>query len=242
MAALVRHFGDVQDANRGCGRCDVCDPGGAELRQFRHATQTEREMVQQIVDALRGVDYLASGTLQRKLELVGRISRDEFDALLNAMVRAGLTEIEEAEFEKDGELIRFRKVRLTDAGLEVRRSTPLALLVSDGIVEAFASRVEAPMRKKKAVFGKPVKKADAAAEPAALSADEEALATRLREWRSAEAKRLRVPAYVVLHDRTLKAVAQKRPANPRQLLEIDGLGPAKVEKFGEAILGLCSAG
>jgi len=30
-----------------------------------------------------------------------------------------------------------------------------------------------------------------------------------------------------------------RPKNPKQLLEIDGMGPAKVEKFGAAILGLC---
>lgn len=72
-----------------------------------------------------------------------------------------------------------------------------------------------------------------------MSADDETLAARLREWRAAEAKRLRVPAYVVLHDRTLTALAQARPGNPRQLLEIDGMGPAKVEKFGEAILGLC---
>ena len=240
MAALVRHFGDVQDASRGCGRCDVCDPAGAELRQFRRATQAEREMVQQIVDELRGVNYLASGTLQRKLELAGRISRDEFDSLLHAVVRAGLIEIEEAEFEKNGELIRFRKVRLTNAGLEVRRSTALALLISDGIVEAFGSRAEAPSRKKKAAMGKPARKPEATTEPLELSTEGEALAARLKEWRSAEAKRLRVPAYVVLHDRTLKAVAQARPANPRQLLEIDGMGPAKVEKFGEAILGLCS--
>ena len=239
MSALVRHFGDVQDASRGCGKCDVCDPAGAELRQFRHATQAEREMVQQIVDGLRAVDYLASGTLQRKLELVGRISRDEFDALLDAMVRAGLIEIEGSEFEKAGEVIRFRKVRLTEAGLEVRRLTPLALLISDGIVEAFEVRVQAPARKMKAATLKPAKKTEAAAEPVELSTEGEALAARLREWRSAEAKRLRVPAYVVLHDRTLKAVAQARPANPRQLLEIDGMGPAKVEKFGEAILGVC---
>ena len=73
-----------------------------------------------------------------------------------------------------------------------------------------------------------------------LSAAGEALAARLREWRGAEAKRLRVPAYVVMHDRTLTAVALTRPQNPRQLLEIDGIGPAKVEKFGEAILGLCT--
>ncbi len=68
------------------------------------------------------------------------------------------------------------------------------------------------------------------------------MAARLREWRAAEAKRLGLPAYMVLHDRTLTALAQARPANPRQLLEVDGIGPAKVEKFGEAILGMCGRG
>jgi superfamily II DNA helicase RecQ len=58
-------------------------------------------------------------------------------------------------------------------------------------------------------------------------------------WRTEEAKRLGVPAYVVLHDRTLAAVAQARPRNPSQLMEIDGMGPAKVERFGAAILRLC---
>jgi superfamily II DNA helicase RecQ len=68
----------------------------------------------------------------------------------------------------------------------------------------------------------------------------EALAARIKQWRADEAKRLKVPAYVVLHDRTLTALAQVRPRNPRQLLEIDGMGPAKVERFGEAILRLCA--
>jgi DNA topoisomerase-3/ATP-dependent DNA helicase RecQ len=42
-----------------------------------------------------------------------------------------------------------------------------------------------------------------------------------------------------MHERTLNAVAIARPANPRQLLEVDGMGPAKVEKFGAAILQVC---
>jgi superfamily II DNA helicase RecQ len=45
---------------------------------------------------------------------------------------------------------------------------------------------------------------------------------------------------VVLHDRALTALAQARPRSPRQLLEVDGMGPAKAERFGEAILGLCA--
>jgi superfamily II DNA helicase RecQ len=56
MAALVRHFGDVEDASRPCGVCDVCDPAGAVLRLFRRATVQERELALGIVNELRGVD------------------------------------------------------------------------------------------------------------------------------------------------------------------------------------------
>jgi ATP-dependent DNA helicase RecQ len=242
MAALVRHFGDEEDAGRGCGKCDVCDPAGAELRQFRRATPAEREMVQRIVEELRPVDYRAAGTLQRSLEAT--LSRDEFEALLNAMLRAGLAQIEDAEFEKDGETITFRKVRLTEAGLEVRRTTPLSLLISDGIVGVPSSSGGASPRnssnKQKGARAKKTVKVGVSAE-VGMSAADEALAARLREWRTAEAKRLQVPAFVVMHDRTLEAVAIARPANPKQLLDVDGMGPAKVEKFGAAILGLCGS-
>jgi superfamily II DNA helicase RecQ len=83
-------------------------------------------------------------------------------------------------------------------------------------------------------------KASLTDDPVRLTADGEAVAGRIREWRAAEAKRLKVPAYVVLHDRTLAALAQARPRNPRELLGIDGIGPAKVERFGEEILRLCA--
>jgi len=248
MAALVRHFGDVEDATRPCGICDVCDPEGAVLRLFRRPTTAEREIAQAIADELRAVDYKAAGSLQRNLDLVGRMSRSDFDGLLDAMVRAGLIEIEEAEFEKDGEVIRYRKVRLRETGLELRPSTPVELLISDGVVEEFGGRAPAPARSKKtktAAKSGPAKTmgtkaAEASVTP--LSAEGEALAARLREWRVAEAKRLRVPAYVVLHDRTLAEIARARPATPRQLLEIGGMGPAKAERFGAAILELCGAG
>ena len=240
MAALVRHFGDVEDASRSCGMCDVCDPAGAVLRLFRRATVAERALAQAIAEELRGVDYKAAGTLQRSLEAAGRLSRSEFDALLGAIVRAGLIEMEEAEYEKDGEVRRFRKVRLTEAGREQRAGSAIELLISDGIVEEFTGRAAAPARTKKARTAA-VKQTETVAVPARLSAEDEALVVRLKEWRAAEAKRLRVPAYLVLHDRALTALAGTRPRNPKQLLEIDGIGPAKVEKFGQAILEICAA-
>jgi superfamily II DNA helicase RecQ len=239
MAALVRHFGDVDDASTRCGICDVCDPAGAELRQFRRASSAERAMVQRIIEELRPIDYRATGTLQRSLDVA---SRAEFDALLDAMTRLGLIEIEEAEFEKEGEVIRFRKVRLTDAGLAVRPMTPLALLIGDGIVESLnGSGLSPNQRAAKTAKNKSAgKAASKAAAPAELSAEGEVLATKLRKWRADEAKRLQVPVFLVMHDRTLNALAAVRPRNPRELLEIDGIGPTKVERFGEQLLQLCA--
>ncbi len=241
MTALVRHFGDEQDALRPCGQCDVCNPADAVLKQFRRATAWERTIAQSIVDELRPVDYKATGTLQRSLDLVGRMSRNDFEALLNAMLRAGLIEIEEAEYEKAGETIRFRKVRLTANGLAVRPATPLPLLIADGIGETFSSTYLPPAR------GKSAKAAPVTPQPAPrkMTPEQEAIAAliaqRLKEWRAAEAKRLGVPAYVVLHDRALNALAAAQPANARQLLEVDGIGPAKVEKFGGQLLRLCTS-
>jgi superfamily II DNA helicase RecQ len=246
MSALVRHFGDVEDAKHPCGVCDVCDPGGAVLRLFRRATAAEMAIAQRIVGELRGVDYKAAGTLQRNLDLVGRISRDEYEGLLGAMVQSHLIEMEEAEFEKDGKIIRFRKVRLTEDGRLMGPEDSAQLLISDGVVEEFAGRGPAPSRAKstkpsaqKASSASPGSKA-AAAEQVRQTAEGEALAARIREWRAAEAKRLKVPAYVVLHDRTLLALAEARPKSPNELLVIDGIGPAKVERFGEELLRLCA--
>jgi ATP-dependent DNA helicase RecQ len=253
MAALVRHFGDAADASRPCGICDVCDPGGAVLRLFRRASAEELRMSRAIVAELRAVEYKAAGTLQRGLDASGAMSRDEFDGLLEAMVRAALISIEDAEYEKDGEVRRFRKVRLTEAALEAAATTHAELLISDGVVEEFGGRGDQENRKKNGATGKAnssrttrntgssefAKERTTQTDAGKLSAQAASLASQLKEWRAAEAKKLRVPAYCVLQDRTLYAVAHVRPENPRQLLEIDGIGPAKVEKFGAAILEVC---
>jgi superfamily II DNA helicase RecQ len=114
------------------------------------------------------------------------------------------------------------------------------LLIADGIVEEFDAGGPPPRRSKpaKSTARKPAASAPISRQPTPAS---EALAARLREWRAAEAKRLGIPAYFVLQGSTLEAVAFARPVNPAQLLAIDGIGPAKAERFGEAILKLCAA-
>lgn len=62
--------------------------------------------------------------------------------------------------------------------------------------------------------------------------------TALRKWRLERSRSDRVPAYVVLHDRTLSAIAARRPKTLRELAGIDGIGPTKLELYGDDILAV----
>lgn len=64
------------------------------------------------------------------------------------------------------------------------------------------------------------------------------LLDRLKQWRAAEAKKQDVPAFVVLTDATLTAIAEQRPADPAALVGIPGIGAAKLDRYGDAVLGL----
>ncbi len=150
MAALVRHFGDVADASRTCDKCDVCDPAGAVLRMFRHPSTGERRWVQEVVEALRSSSYKTVKGLRTELPWADAMSRDQFEDLLGAMLRGGLIEVEDAEFEKDGRVIPYRKISLTDEGLELRANSPLELLISDGIAGEFGGAGSAAGRERKA--------------------------------------------------------------------------------------------
>jgi RecQ family ATP-dependent DNA helicase len=260
MSALVRHFGDVEDANRPCGHCDICDPAGAVLRLFRRASNRERHQVQDVIEALRASAYKTPKGLRAELAWAESLDRDDFEEFMGAMLRAGLIAIEEAEFEKDGKIIPFRKISLTDAGFEVRATTPLDLLFSDGVVEEFGAAPTAKRKKRasaplQAPSPRAVAQASAASSsastkrprtderpPVELTGRSAELGSRLKEWRAAEAKRLGVPTYLVLHDRTLNALAAARPSTPHELLAVEGMGPSKVGRFGDAILSMCNSG
>ena len=63
---------------------------------------------------------------------------------------------------------------------------------------------------------------------------------RLKAGRLEVALANSVPAYVVMNDKTLLAVAASRPSNERQLIEIPGIGPSKLETYGDEILAICA--
>ena len=47
-----------------------------------------------------------------------------------------------------------------------------------------------------------------------------------------------MPAYVVLHDATINEIAAARPATARELARITGIGPTKLERYGDDILSI----
>ena len=71
-----------------------------------------------------------------------------------------------------------------------------------------------------------------------LSAADAALFQTLRQWRSDTAREQGVPAYVILHDKTLRELAESRPVSHGLLAGITGMGSAKIEHYGEELLQL----
>jgi DNA helicase II / ATP-dependent DNA helicase PcrA len=60
----------------------------------------------------------------------------------------------------------------------------------------------------------------------------------LKRWRLERSKADAVPAYVVFHDRTLAAIAERRPRSRTDLAAIPGIGPAKLERYADQVLAV----
>ncbi|MCC5947610.1 MAG: ATP-dependent DNA helicase UvrD2 [Nitriliruptoraceae bacterium] len=65
-----------------------------------------------------------------------------------------------------------------------------------------------------------------------------ALFEALRGWRTRTAAEAGIPAYLVFHDRALRVIAARKPDSLRALSACPGVGPAKLERFGDDILDL----
>ena len=76
------------------------------------------------------------------------------------------------------------------------------------------------------------------ASAAGLSAADAGLLEQLKAWRLEQAREQAVPAYVILHDRTLAEIAASRPQDIDALGMISGIGAKKLERYGNALLAL----
>jgi DNA helicase-2/ATP-dependent DNA helicase PcrA len=62
----------------------------------------------------------------------------------------------------------------------------------------------------------------------------------LKEWRLKTARAEEKPAYVIFHNSTLAEIVRRAPQTREELAAVPGVGPAKLERYGDAVLAALS--
>ncbi len=246
MLDLIRHFGDLEDSLNPCGQCDNCTPTTNILKTFRALTPREVEVLECVLGALRDYNRQAKGKLFRDHLEPLHTKRMEYERIVDAMVRGGLCETERDEFtNRDGERIEFERLALTSAG----RTASAPYSGVELPKEAAGLSREPQMRRQRKTKGRKKDVRDSAPRKTQkliegtpeLDETAELVAAALRAWRKGEAQRLRVPAFRILNNSTLTALADMRPATESELLEVPGIGPGIAKKRGPKLLRLIRA-
>jgi ATP-dependent DNA helicase RecQ len=219
---LLAYFGEESGP---CGNCDTClappetwDATVAAQKALSAIYRTgQRFGAVHLVDVLRGK---ASERIARwdhdKLTVFG-IGSDLDEAawrgVFRQLVALGLARV---DHEAHGGL------KLTDASRAVLKG-------------------ERTVEMRRTVAGRLEPAAPRAAARATFEGADAGLLERLKAWRREAARDQNVPAYVIFHDRTLAEIAQRRPASLAELASIGGIGAAKLERYGAALMDLMRA-
>ncbi len=222
MLHLVRHFGDEVDSGTACGSCDICAP---ETAQLREPTEPELFELRALLSMIRDREGQSVARMHR--EGASKLDRRVFEGYLSALAKAGLVLLEERSFEKDGGSITYRTARILEDGTDPE-------LMQNVRLPLFEASPKKSAKKKKSPASAPVNVvAAASASPHVVSA--------LKNWRLSQAREKKVPAFTILSDRVLNAIAVTLPKDLTALESIHGMGPKLVAKHGEEILRVTRA-
>ena len=227
---LLRHFGEA--LAQPCGNCDVC----LEPDRRTDLTEPARKALSAVYrtgsrfGAAHLIDVLLGGETARIRQLghdqlsvygIGReLDRGQWRSLFRQLLALGYL-VSDSET-KGG--LRFGEEGLVRPLL--RGESSLALRLAPPSKERRRSAASASAASASAGM------APEAVDPALLEA--------LKNWRREQAREQAVPPYVVFHDRTLLEIAGRRPCDLASLGRVAGIGQAKLERYGEALLALLS--
>ncbi|MGN6564576.1 MAG: RecQ family ATP-dependent DNA helicase, partial [Thermomicrobiales bacterium] len=251
--ALAAHLGERLDP---CGTaCDVCttsERGTSERRtrnvergirheatsRHRPTPQSDAEAALIVLTCLKhlpfslgktGLTKVLAGSITAAVKedrapefgALAGLSQTRINGLLDRLIADGYIHRDDGD---------YRLLSLTPEG----RAADLAAL----------SGYAAPVRESSALAGlrtgtaRSATDAGADDDDVALTSEQETLLSRLKAWRSAQARARAIPPYIIAHDRQLREVVLHRPATPEELQTLKGFGPAKVDTYGVAILAL----
>ena len=194
-----------------CGMCDVCSPLTAAVAAPAASTPLPEDVSGAIHGAVLGLRWP-----------LGRTG-------LAAMLRGSMSAPRSAQ--------RSPHFGLLASATQADVKRWIQLLEVAGALEAFES--DDGFRLLRAVPGAQLPRIGGAA--AAKGPADEGLFERLRAWRLERARVDEVPAYVVLHDATLRELATAKPTSELDLAAVKGFGPTKLERYGEDVLAVIAA-
>ncbi len=218
---LLAYFDE--DSPGDCGNCDTClDP--VETWDATVEAQKLLSCVKR-TDERFGVGHVVDVLLGRTNEKVTRWRHDQLSTF-------GIgTDLEESGWKSIArQLIAMGLLRV-----DASRYGTLSLLPASWEVLRGDRRVEIKKDRR------PVKAARTSSRRSSttvadLAPDAVPLFEQLRELRAGLAREQGVPAYVIFHDSTLKEVASRRPTSLAQLAEVKGVGKAKLDRYGDALI------
>ena len=102
---------------------------------------------------------------------------------------------------------------------------------------------EVPVQLRESVSSAPTKRSRKSSAPPAAAAnlgpDAQVRFINLKSWRAEVAREHNLPAYVIFHDATLAAIAERNPGTLEDLQGISGMGAKKLEAYGAEVLRVC---
>ena len=209
---VAEHFGETLDED--CDMCDVCSPLAAPAE--------EPETVAALPEDVAGTIYRAVLELRWPLGRTG----------LAAMLRGSMSAPRSAQ--------RSPHFGALAAATQAELKRWIQLLETAGALEAFESDDGFRLLRAKTGADLPRIGTRATAGATAGPADE-GLFERLRAWRLERARADEVPAFVVLHDATLRELASAKPTSERDLATVKGFGPTKLERYADDVLAVIAA-
>ncbi|WP_417748483.1 RecQ family ATP-dependent DNA helicase [Rosistilla oblonga] len=254
--AVLNYFGDpAADVCGNCDRCDLTQPRknaavttAAAVPLTAEETEEQQlitQLVRIVLSALarthgrfgKGlVAQMLAGSQNKKLQQL-KLDRLSTFGLLKGLKQAQVTDLLDAVcsvgMAQQIEVTQRRPtVKLTDFGQEVMKGNQ-PVPVAFTIARPLKIKAMALVRKMAAaedVTETPMEKPKSTANPDLLKT--------LRKWRLEAANELGVPAYRIVSNATLEAIAAKQPQSVSELESIRGIVPETVEQYGYALVQL----
>ncbi len=229
-ALLVGHFGERMTP---CGHCDRCKPEIGNVQIVQHHSPGRgtfletldsqgrtaiTSLVQRRMLTPRLCVQMLSGSKSKVIEAAGLGSDPSF-GILKKYTLSELEGLVDA-MQKDGSLeIKGGFLRLAEHNLKP-------------VVEPKTREAKTPNSGGDGLRPSPTP----SAKPSTKILESNELIDALQTYRTTQAKLEGMPPYIIYSNKVLTSISEQKPKTLNALLEIDGVGKAKVEKYGAAIL------